>query len=139
MRIGSRQLGATIAFVAILQFGASGVALGQIAVASPFDPSGISSLCGLAFDSGAGASGEVWAYDCSGANVEQYSTAGTFLSSVPRAGESANDVDLELANQPFTLAATSIPARSLVFINGETGVWPTSKPWTARRVRSCRR
>ena len=96
----------------------SQVAVAQLTVTGQFDPSGTSDNCGLGFDSSAN---EVWIHGCSGLDVQRYSATGTLLSSVPRGGESANDVDVELTSTAFTLASTVIPANSLLFINGETG------------------
>lgn len=93
-------------------------ALAQLTLASQFDPTASSDNCGLGFDSTAG---EVWVYGCSAANVDRYSSAGVLLSSVPRAGEVANDVDVELSTNPFTLGATALPSNALLFINGESG------------------
>jgi hypothetical protein len=45
-----------------------------------------------------------------------------YLSSVPRPGESANDVDVEIALVPLTLGDTPVPAGTILFINGETEV-----------------
>ncbi len=96
----------------------SQAASAQLTITGQFDPSASSDNCGLGFDSSAG---EVWVYGCSGATVQRYSTAGVPLSSVPRGGESANDVDVELSTKPFTLGATVLPPNALLFINGETG------------------
>ena len=102
-----------------LLLSASDAAFAQLTIAGQFDPSGTSDNCGLGFDSSAH---EVWIHGCSGANVQRYSTAGTLLSSaVARPGEPANDVDVELATAPFSLAGTVLPANALLFINGETG------------------
>lgn len=97
---------------------ASQPAIAQLAITAQFDPSGSSSNCGLAVDS---SSHEVWVHGCSGADIQRYSTAGTFLSSVPRGGESANDVDVEITTKPISLASTTLPSNALLFINGETG------------------
>ena len=104
--------------VLALLLSASDAAFAQLTIAGQFDPSGTSDNCGLGFDSSAH---EVWIHGCFGANIQRYSTAGTLLTSVPRGGESANDVDVELGTSPFSLAATVLPANALLFINGETG------------------
>ena len=65
--------------------------------------------------------GNVWIYGSFDPTVRGYTPAGSFLSSVPRPGENANDVDLEFAPESLTLGATAIPAGSLLFINGESG------------------
>lgn len=83
-----------------------------------FNPSQASGLCGIATHD---ETGDVWVVGCSGADVQRYSSTGTFLSSVPRPGEPANDVDVEIAPVPFTLGSTPVPAGTVLFINGETG------------------
>lgn len=93
-------------------------ATAQLAITGQFDPSGTSSNCGLGFDSSAG---QVWVHGCFGADVQRYSPTGDALPSVPRGGESANDVDVEVSAQPFTLGSTVLPSDTLLFINGETG------------------
>jgi len=102
----------------VFLFAASQPAIAQLAITGQFDPSGTSSNCGLAVDSSAH---EVWVHGCSGADVQRYSAAGAFLSSVPRGGESANDVDVEITTQPISLASTLLPSNALLFINGESG------------------
>lgn len=84
---------------------------------SSFSPGG--TLCGAGF---APADETVWVYTCSAATVVPYTTAGSALPSVPRPGESANDVDVEVAPTALTLGTTPISAGTLLFINGETGV-----------------
>lgn len=107
-----------LAMVWLFSFGVSGESRAQLTLLSQFNPSGASDLCGLGFDQ---TDGNVWLYGCSDATVQRYSSAGVFQSSVPRPGESANDVDVEFAPAAFTLNATLVPKGSLLFINGETG------------------
>lgn len=90
----------------------------QITVLDTFNPSQTGGLCGLGFDP---ATATVWAHACSGATIDGYAADGTFLASLSRPGESANDVDVEIAPEDFTLAATPIPAGTPLFINGESG------------------
>jgi hypothetical protein len=85
---------------------------------SQFDPSGASDLCGIATD---GETGAVWVHGCFAVDIQRYSDTGTFLSAVPRPGESVNDVDVEIAPVPLTLGDTPVPAGAILFINGETG------------------
>lgn len=118
-RVRSFRVLHVVSLTAALVTIAVGTARAQLAVGGQFDPSGVGSLCGLAFDSSAD---EVWVYGCFGADVRRYSASGTFLSSVPPAGESANDVDIEFAAASFTLGTTLLPKHSLLQINGETGV-----------------
>ncbi len=91
----------------------------QVVELSQFNPSGASGLCGIGFDE---TNDGVWVYGCSAADVQQYSTAGTFVTSVTRPGESANDVDVEFSPVGFVLNATVLAAGTLLFVNGETGV-----------------
>ncbi len=101
--------------VAILALPASA----QIVVLDVFDPAQTGGLCGLGVDP---TTGDVWVYQCSGATIDAYSSTGTFLTSIPRPGESANDVDIEFAPEDLTLDDASVPLGSLLFINGESGV-----------------
>lgn len=103
----------------LLLLGTSGESRATLTLLNQFNPANESDICGLAFDPTAS---NVWLYGCSAADVQRYSTAGAFLSSVPRPGESANDVDVEIAPVAFTLESTTIPKGGLLFINGETGV-----------------
>ncbi len=89
-----------------------------ITLLSSFDPSNASGLCGLAYDAD---SARIWAYDCSAATVQQYTTAGTFVRSIVRPGESTNDVDISMVSEPAQLGSSTIPYGRLLFINGETG------------------
>jgi hypothetical protein len=52
----------------------------------------------------------------------RYDHDGVFLGSFTRPGEAANDVDLDIAPEQLTIGATSVPAGTLLFTNGETGV-----------------
>lgn len=89
-----------------------------LSILNQFNPSQASGLCGIAADEG---TGDVWVYGCSEANIQRYSGAGTFLVSIPRPGESANDVDVEVAPVSFTLGDTPVPAGAILFVNGESG------------------
>jgi hypothetical protein len=91
----------------------------DLAILGQFNPSNAADLCGIGFDP---TSGQLWVYGCSESTVQRYSSAGSFLSSVARPGESANDVDVELAPTAFNFASTAVSQGSLLFINGETGV-----------------
>src|SRR5690606_32445239 len=46
---------------------------------------------------------------------------GEELGSVPRPGESANDVDVTFTREQIDLGGTTLPAGTLLFINGESG------------------
>lgn len=88
----------------------------QIVTLDSFNPTEVGSLCGIGFDAGV-----IWVHDCSGASIHSYATDGTFLASIPRQGESANDVDLDIAPETLTLGTTTVPAGAVLFINGESG------------------
>jgi len=91
----------------------------QITVLNSFNPAEVSSLCSVA----AGQTAEtVWVYGCGGDQIYGYAPDGTFLTSIARPGESANDVDLDVAPEAFIMGDTAVPAGSLLFINGETDV-----------------
>ncbi len=90
----------------------------QTVTLSTFNPSEIGDLCGIGFDA---AGGTVWVYSCSNPDIHSYTTDGTFLTAIPRPGESANDVDLEIAPEALTLGTTAVPAGTLLLINGEAG------------------
>lgn len=110
---------ATAAGLVLSSFVLAGApATAQLAITGQFDPSGTSSNCGLGFDSSAG---QVWVHGCFGADVQRYSPTGDALLPVPRGGESANDVDVEVSAQSFKLGSTVLPSNTLLFINGETG------------------
>lgn len=95
----------------------AGVANGQVVSLSQFSPGGGIVSCG--FDH---TTNTVWVYNSFAATLSNYTASGTFIVSIPRPGESANDVDIEIAPEDLTLGATSVPEGSVIFINGETGV-----------------
>jgi hypothetical protein len=105
--------------VLLLAVAGSEVARADLTILGTFNPSNAGGLCGLGFDP---TSDEVWVYDCSGADVQRYSTAGVFQSAVTRPGEAADDVDVEMAPKDLVLNATPVPAGTLLFVNGESGV-----------------
>jgi hypothetical protein len=86
-----------------------------LSLISSFDPSEAGALCSIGFGSST-----VWVYQCSASTVQSYSTAGVLQASFARPGESANDVDIDVAPVGFTLGGAAIPAGSVLFINGET-------------------
>jgi hypothetical protein len=79
----------------------------------------VANACGLAFDPIAS---EVLVYTCSAAEITRFSTAGANLGTIARPGEAANDVDLDVTSAAMQLGATNVPAGTLMFVNGETGV-----------------
>jgi hypothetical protein len=83
-----------------------------------FNP-GVGPLVGLACDH---VDGTVWVYGDFDADLRHYAADGSFLASVPRPGESADDFDLEIAPEALVLGGTAVPAGALLAINGESGV-----------------
>lgn len=114
---GSLTRKAALLLIITLLLSWSRVVSAQIVVLSTFDPSEAGSLCGLALDPD---TASLWIYDCSDDEILHYGTDGTFRGAVPRPGESANDVDLEIAPEALMLGTTSVPEGTLLFINGET-------------------
>jgi hypothetical protein len=55
------------------------------------------------------------------ANLQAYSRDAVSGDAVVRAGEGANDADIDFNREEFTLGSTLVPANSLLFINGENG------------------
>ena len=70
---------------------------------------------GLAFDP---ASDTIWTFG--GSSLRQYSRSGTLLNTFAAPGESADDADLDFADEPIQLGAMMIPAGTLLMTNGET-------------------
>jgi hypothetical protein len=88
---------------------------GELTAISSFNPSQTGDGCGIGFDGG------VWVHGCSSGTIDNYTSTGTTLPGISRPGESANDVDVEFAPEDLVLGSTSIPAGTLLFINGESG------------------
>lgn len=83
-----------------------------------FNP-GLGQLVGCAADP---TSDSLWLYASFDTHIRHYSKTGVSLGAVPRPGEGANDVDLEIAPEAITLGRTIVPAGAMLFINGESGV-----------------
>ena len=109
---------ALLIIIAVLLVGRPQPAAAVLQILGQFDPASAGGLCGGAFDP---LSQRVWVHACSGADVQSYSTGGTFVSSVARPGESANDVDVEVASEAVSFGGAPLPAGTLFFINGESG------------------
>lgn len=113
----SRTLFSPLAVLALLA--ANAPVSAQIVIGDQFNPSPSGGLCGLGVDP---TTGNIWVYPCSGATIDGYTSAGTFLASIARPGAAANDVDIEFAPEELTLNTTTVPQGTLLFINGESGV-----------------
>ena len=101
----------------VLLLGLSLILSAQLTVLTQFDPSNTAGTCGIAYNSTAG---EVLVIGCFGATIDRYTEAGAFLSAAPIAGESANDVDVDMSPVAFTMNGTAIDQGQLLFMNGET-------------------
>jgi hypothetical protein len=106
-----------VALAACVLVGWGSPAHGQLTLISQFSP-GLGTLVGTGFEP---TSDRVWVYADFGATINSYSRSGTAGATVTRPGESANDFDLSFAPVSFTLGTTSVPAGSMLVINGETG------------------
>ena len=93
-------------------------AAADLSLKSQFNPSNTAGICGIAADT---VSTDVWVHGCSSATVDHYTAAGVFVGTVPRPGESANDVDIDFSLAPLMLDTTAIPSGTLLFFNGESG------------------
>ena len=89
----------------------------QLSILNQFSP-GLGELVSAGYDAGAGS---VWIYGSFDADVRSYTPAGSFVSSVPRPGESADDVNVELADASLVMGGITLPAGTLLFVNGEAG------------------
>ena len=98
-------------FIAIVPLSA------QLTILTQFDPSNTGGTCGIAYNSTAG---EVLVIGCFGATIDRYDQSGAFIASAPIAGESANDVDVDMSPVALTLNGTAVAQGQLLFMNGET-------------------
>lgn len=89
----------------------------QLTILTQFDPSNTGGTCGIAYNSTAG---EVLVIGCFGATIDRYDQTGAFIASAPIAGESANDVDVDMSPVAFTMNGTAVDQGQLLFMNGET-------------------
>lgn len=89
----------------------------QITLISSFDPDISGGSCGIGYDAD---SSFVWYYPCLSDSIYKFTTDGTYVSAVARAGEDANDVDVEIAPEDLVMGSTNIAKGQLLFINGET-------------------
>ena len=97
------------------------VTAGELTLLGQFNPSNASGLCGIGYDQ---TTDNVWVFGCFANDLQSYSNSGTYINSITRPGESANDVDIEFAPETilFGASSTSLPIGTLLFINGETSV-----------------
>lgn len=77
------------------------------------------SPCALAYDH---TTATVWVMGCSQSEILAFGTDGSDKGSTATAGESANDVDIDVAPSAFSLGSVGVTEGDLLFINGETGV-----------------
>ncbi len=91
-------------------------AFGEIATQKMFNSG--TNPCGMAYDHVAN---QVWVYPCFGAQIFGFLPDGTASAPAPRGGETADDVDVDIAPKAFTLGQTKVSEGDLLFINGEVG------------------
>ena len=103
-----------IAFLLVPSF-----CFGQLNLVNQFNPGDAAGFCGLGVDQ---VTGELWAYACVSATVNGYTPSGTSLGTLSRPGEAADDADIDFTTKPVTIGSTSVPAGTLFFFNGESGV-----------------
>ncbi len=84
-----------------------------------FNPVNVAGLCGLGFDA---SRNSIWVYGCSAVELQRYSTTGVLLGSIPRPGEAADDVDIDVVSEAFLLKETPVEPGDVLFINGETSM-----------------
>lgn len=82
-------------------------------------PSGLGTPVSCGFDHG---TDSVWVYGDSDATLSRFSRTGVALGTVARPGEAANDVDVTFTTKAMTLGVTALPAGTMLFVNGESGV-----------------
>jgi len=122
MRLFSRSIGA----IARPAFGIAALLSAVVALAAPvraqsptlvgnFNP-GLGALNSVAYDP---LTGSVYAYANFAASINQYTPGGSFLGSLPRPGVSSNDFDMDFAPVSLTVGGSSVPANSLLVVNGE--------------------
>ncbi len=88
----------------------------QMTVISSFNPAATTTLCGIGYDTD---SAHVWVYGCSDNTILCYDTTGNLLNTIPVAGGTANDVDIEMAPVQLWMNGNIVPKGQLLFINGE--------------------
>jgi len=81
--------------------------------------SGLGTPVSCGFDQGTDG---VWVYGDADATLSRFSRAGVVLGTVARPGEAANDVDVTFTTKAMTLGVTALPADTMLFVNGESGV-----------------
>ena len=107
----------SVLFIPVIALGSTFPLSAQLNVLSQFDPSNTSGTCGIAYNSTAG---EVLVIGCFGVTIDRYTESGTFLSAAPIAGESANDVDVDMSPVSFIMNGTAVDQGQLLLMNGET-------------------
>lgn len=58
---------------------------------------------------------------CNASTIDRYAEDGTFISSATMAGESANDVDIDMSPADLVMNGTFVAQGQLLLVNGETG------------------
>ncbi len=66
--------------------------------------------------------GQIMVIGRNGATIDRYAEDGAFISSADLVGESANDVDVDMAPVDLFLNGTFLPQGRLLLVNGESDV-----------------
>jgi hypothetical protein len=106
------------AFVVLLTAAAGRARAQQLVLLDQFDPPTLGTLVSAGFDA---TSDRVWVYESFGTELLSFDRAGAFLAAIPRPGEAANDVDIDVAPEALTLNGVPVPAGTVLFVDGETG------------------
>jgi Ca2+-binding RTX toxin-like protein len=96
----------------------SGPAAAKPTILSSFD-TGLGPLVSVGLDP---VSGNLFVYGEHDADIVEFTQSGTEVSPripFPRPGATSNDFDLDFASEPLTIANTSVPANSLLAVNGD--------------------
>ncbi|MGR3320188.1 MAG: PKD domain-containing protein [Candidatus Anammoxibacter sp.] len=101
--------------IVFCQLAFSGITLSQPSLLNSFN-AGLGELVAIGFDD---ITGNVWVYPSFNENIHEFTSAGTFVSTIPLPGNKSNDIDLDFAPEAMNVGGIAIPANTLLVINGE--------------------
>lgn len=106
------------AVVAVIGAVSAPVSNAELIVLSEFPHSGMQVSLGLAYDD---VTDTVWTFHLN-QTIVSWTSDGTALTTIPHPGPvGTNAVDLEMAPETLNVGAITVPAGTLLFIDGETG------------------
>lgn len=88
----------------------------QLNILTQFDPSNTINTCGIAYNAPAG---EIMVIGCGASEIDRYAEDGTYISSAPMVGGTANDVDIDMSPADLTMNGTFVAQGQLLLVNGE--------------------